>query len=149
MFSNVFVFPEGKRVNTRQSTGALLGLNPSNMYPIQQYRTIQMDPVHTAHQDMAAQQTMSQINSRAVNPESLSLQRQHLSGPMHIALPRGNLGNMQHTMMVQQTAPQQQQLPYPQYRPAIDPRQKSTTFRSSPTEESGMQSDSPMVGVRI
>ncbi|KOC63871.1 hypothetical protein WH47_02192 [Habropoda laboriosa] len=65
-----------KSVSIRQS-GTLLGLNPSRMYlEYQQYRSAEMDPKLSPNQEIANQQTLSQINTRAATKEQAPEQPQ-------------------------------------------------------------------------
>ncbi|CAL7944044.1 unnamed protein product [Xylocopa violacea] len=80
-----------KHVSARQSMpGTLLGLNPASMYPAdQQYHSRQLDPVLNQNQEIANQQTLSQINSReATRQQHSAPQRQEISGQRNAPDPR-------------------------------------------------------------
>lgn len=123
---------EEKRVNSRQSvTGTLLGLNPANMYPVyKQYSTMELDPTLNSHQEIANPQTVSQINSRATTQEQ-SVQQQAASSAQ-TAIPRMNIENLQHAMLLQYPNPQLQRMQeISEQRNAPDPRPISTSVQSA------------------
>ncbi|KAK1123884.1 hypothetical protein K0M31_006914 [Melipona bicolor] len=90
-----------KRVSTRQSV-TLLGLNPSNMYPVQQqYRSAELNPTYDSNQKPAgSQQTPSQTNARET-------QQQQAATFVQATAPRTNNENLHHALLLQQPAPQQ------------------------------------------
>ncbi|XP_043522658.1 uncharacterized protein LOC122535300 [Frieseomelitta varia] len=112
-----------KRVNTRQSV-TLLGLNPSNMYPVQQqYRSAELNPTYDSNQKPAgSQQTPSQINARET-------QQQQAATFVQATAPRTNNENLHHALLLQQPAHQQFRVSdlrnYPDVRPVSPSLQSS------------------------
>lgn len=84
-------------MNTRQSV-SLLGLNPSNMYPVQQqYRSVELKPSYDPHQQIPAEI------------------KQEMPQEMPIASPIKTTSSLlankdlHHALLLQQTSPQKQQ----------------------------------------
>ena len=111
---------EKKRVNTRQSV-SLLGLNPSNMYPVQQqYRSVNSKPTYNQPIPLELkQETPRQIPIATPIQKTSSL-----------------LGNkdLHHALLLQQTSPQEQQ-----QRNSLDSRLVSASVQSSPVDNVGSQ----------
>lgn len=78
-------------MNTRQSV-SLLGLNPSNMYPVQQqYRSVELKPSYDPHQQIPAEI------------------KQEMPQEMPIASSLLANKDLHHALLLQQTSPQKQQ----------------------------------------
>lgn len=105
-------------MNTRQSV-SLLGLNPSNMYPVQQqYRSVELKPSYDPHQQIPAE----------VNQE--------MPTATPIETTTSLLGNkdIYHAFLLQQTSSQKQQ-----QRNSLDSRLVSASVQSSPVDNVGSQ----------
>ena len=117
---------EKKRVNTRQS-GSLLGLKPSNMYPVQQqYRSVELKPAYNQQIPIEIKQETPQkipITTPTETTDTL-------------------MGNkdLHHALLLQQISPQeQQQLGISDQRNSLDSRSISASVQSSPVDNVGSQ----------
>lgn len=119
-------------MNTRQSV-SLLGLNPSNMYPVQQqYRSLELKPAYNPHQKKPAEvkQEMRQEEPIATTMKTTT----------------SLLANkdLHHAFLLQQTAPQEQQ-----QRNSLDSRIVSASIQSSPVDNVGSRHESKTFTVGI
>ncbi|XP_076385871.1 uncharacterized protein LOC105662859 isoform X2 [Megachile rotundata] len=125
-----------KNVKVRQSdnqpmTDSLLGLNPSNMYPMyQEYRV--MEPALDSNQEITSKQTPSETNAEETVLTQPASQYPEVSSTP-IQPPQIKLENLQHAMLLQQPAPQQHQtevLQGMEQRNFPDPRPSSAVSQS-------------------
>lgn len=105
-------------MNTRQSV-SMLGLNPSNMYPVQQqYRSLELKPSYDPHQQIPAEVKKQTPIATPIETTNSLLSNKDLH----------------HELLVQQTSSQKQQ-----QRNALDSRLVSASVQSSPVDNVGSQ----------
>ncbi|XP_033349243.1 uncharacterized protein LOC117233230 [Bombus vosnesenskii] len=108
---------EKKRVNTRQSV-SLLGLNPSNMYPVQQqYRSVELKPSYNPYQQIPAEVK----------------QEMPIASPIKTTTSLLANKDLHHALLLQKTSPQKQQ-----QRNSLD-SMVSASVQSSPVDIVGSQ----------
>lgn len=117
---------EKKRVNTRQSV-SLLGLNPSNMYPVQQqYRSLGLKSTDNPHQQIP-------IEVKQEMPEKVPVTTEATESLMANK-------DLHHAFILQQIPPpKQQQLGISDQRNSLDSRLVSASVQSSPVDNVGSQ----------
>ncbi|CAD1480487.1 unnamed protein product, partial [Heterotrigona itama] len=139
-----------KRVNTRQSV-TLLGLNPSNMYPVQQqYRSAELNPTYDSNQKPAGSQ---QMNARGTQ------QQQAAAFVQATAAPRTNNENLHHALLLQQPGHQQFRVSDLRNYPDVSPSLQSSRIETmkghseprtfTPLKREGAGAHDEIVGLKL